>query len=231
MARIPLVADGLLLGAGDEDPPLAVGSRAWFAWLADGSVRSFAYRSAAGRYTARKEQRRRGGNYWVAYRTVDGRQHKRYLGKSEDLTSTRLTAVAVALATHADGAEAPPRAGSGRPVLTAKLLVPVLRRGTVTRPRLHELLSGTWESRLTTVVAPAGWGKTTLVAAWARDQAEQGRIAWLSLDAADDDPARFWTYALSALARVAPDVAGDALAAVGAPSLDPVQLALALLLG
>lgn len=230
MARIPVVADGVMLGTRDGEPSLAVGSRAWFAWLDADAARSFAYRSADGRYTARKEQRQRGGSYWVAYRTVPGRQHKHYLGRSEDLTSTRLTAVAVALAAHADDAPTVGPASPSRSVLSAKLLTPSLHPRTLTRGRLHELLDGAWDARLTTVVAPAGWGKTTLVAAWARDQPEHRPVAWLSLDEVDDDPARFWTYALSALARVAPEIARDALAAVRAPSLDPVQLALTSLL-
>ena len=230
MAHIPVVADGVILGAGDGEPSLVVGSRAWFAWLDADTNRSFSYRSPDGRYTARKERRQRGGDYWVAYRTVRGRQHKRYLGRSEDLTSTRLRAVAVALAAHVDDTPAIGPASPSRRVLSAKLLAPSLQPGTLTRGRLHDLLDGAWDERLTTVVAPAGWGKTTLVAAWVRDQPEDRPVAWLSLDEADDDSARFWTYALSALARVAPEIARDALAAVGAPSADPVQLALTSLL-
>jgi LuxR family maltose regulon positive regulatory protein len=108
--------------------------------------------------------------------------------------------------------------------------VPPPRRGAVVRSRLHERLLPVPGARLTTVVAPAGWGKTTLLAAWAHDPTEQRPVGWLSIDGADDEPVRFWTYALAALAAVAPDVAGGASAALGAPGLDPVGVALAALL-
>src|ERR687884_507525 len=99
MARIPSVTNGLLdVGAPGRPAPLAVGSPAWFAWLADDAARSFSFRSADGSYTARKEHRRRRGAYWVAYRTAAGRQHKAYLGKAEELTPGRLSDVAAALA-------------------------------------------------------------------------------------------------------------------------------------
>ena len=99
MARIPSVADGLLQGsAAGGAAGLAVGSPAWFAWLARDAARSFSFRSPAGAYTARKERRQRGGAYWVAYRTAGGRQHKVYLGKAVELTAGRLAWAAAALA-------------------------------------------------------------------------------------------------------------------------------------
>ena len=99
MTQIPSVADGLLQGtAAGGAAGLAVGSPAWFAWLADDDARSFSFRSPAGAYTARKERRQRGGAYWVAYRTAAGRQHKVYLGKGEELTPERLAEAAATLA-------------------------------------------------------------------------------------------------------------------------------------
>src|SRR5919202_980390 len=99
MARIPLVANGLL-----EIGGLVVGSPDWWAWLAQDDVRSFAFRSAECDYTARKERRRRGGAYWVAYRMAGGRMHKTYLGKAEELTSARLAEAATTLAGLVDAA-------------------------------------------------------------------------------------------------------------------------------
>ncbi len=124
----------------------------------------------------------------------------------------------------------PVLAPGARPLLAAKLIVPPPRRGAVVRSRLHERLLPVPGARLTTVVAPAGWGKTTLLAAWAHDPAEQRPVGWLSIDGADDEPVRFWTYALAALAAVAPDVTSGASAALGAPGLDPVGVALGALL-
>src|ERR687885_1687311 len=110
------------------------------------------------------------------------------------------------------------------------MLVPLPRPGVVVRSRLHERLLSPGAARLTTVVAPAGWGKTTLLAAWARDPDERRPVAWLSLDEADDEPVRFWTYALSALGTVAPHLVRDALAALFAPGLEPLDVALPALL-
>ena len=56
------------------------------------------------------------------------------------------------------------------------------------------------QRRLTLVSAPAGFGKTTLVSAWARES--QHAVAWLSLDEADSDPHRFLTYLISAIQRL-----------------------------
>lgn len=116
-----------------------------------------------------------------------------------------------------------------RPLLAAKLLVPRSRPGAVARSRLHERLAvdGT---RLTTVVAPAGWGKTTLLAGWAADPRPGRPVGWLSIDEVDDEPVRFWTYAISALDAVAPHLTRDALAALGAPGLDPLDVAISALL-
>jgi LuxR family maltose regulon positive regulatory protein len=121
--------------------------------------------------------------------------------------------------------------GDSRPLLRAKLLVPALPVTAIARPRLWDRLDGVSESRLTTVVAPAGWGKTTLLAGWAREPKSFGRVGWLSLDEADDEPVRFWTYALSALDVVAPpSLTRDALESLRAPGMDPVGVALAGLL-
>src|SRR5262249_25768329 len=55
------------------------------------------------------------------------------------------------------------------------------------------------------VCAPAGFGKTTLLADWARSDGRP--VAWLSLDEGDNDPARFWRYAVAALDRALPGLA------------------------
>jgi LuxR family transcriptional regulator, maltose regulon positive regulatory protein len=113
------------------------------------------------------------------------------------------------------------------PLLAMKHSVPPVRRRAAPRDRLMATLhdAGT---RLTTVVAPAGWGKTSLLSAWAATAGEQ-RIAWVSLDDADDEPTRFWTYVFTAL-HVSGDVSDAALAALAAPGVGPVDLALPILL-
>jgi LuxR family transcriptional regulator, maltose regulon positive regulatory protein len=97
--RTPYVADGMLHMAGLRgDPEIEVDSSSWGVWLTDPATRSFSFQSPSGRYTARKEHRSRGGEYWVAYRKQGGKLHKTYLGKAEDVTLERLEDVAAAMA-------------------------------------------------------------------------------------------------------------------------------------
>ncbi len=238
MAQIPSVADGLLHGtvAGRADG-LAVGSSAWFAWLADDAVRSFSLRSAAGTYTARKERRQRGGVYWVAYRTAAGRQHKVYLGKADDLTPERLALVADVLAERVadatgrtgDAASAggsPSRIGEGAAglqLLATKLFVPRPRPDLVPRPRLLARLDGGLENaRCTLLSAPAGAGKTSLLAAWLA--ALDRPVAWLTLDERDQDVYLVLRYLVAALQTIAPACGRGALAWLEAPRPPPPEV-------
>jgi LuxR family transcriptional regulator, maltose regulon positive regulatory protein len=98
------------------------------------------------------------------------------------------------------------------PLLETKLHVPRWRRDLVARPRLGDRLSRGAESALTLVSAPAGFGKTTLLAEWLAVAAADGRaVAWLSLDQRDNDPALFWTYLVAALKTAAPGAGAGAL--------------------
>ena len=93
------------------------------------------------------------------------------------------------------------------PLLETKLHVPRWQRSLVARPRLSERLRRGAESALTLVSAPAGFGKTTLLAEWlAVAAADERSVAWLSLDPRDNDPALFWTYLVAALNTGAPAV-------------------------
>jgi hypothetical protein len=69
----------------------------------------------------------------------------------------------------------------------------------VVRPRLFELLEVGVQGPLTLLTGPAGSGKTVLLSSWVATAALPGPVAWVSLDAADNDPARFWSYLLAAL--------------------------------
>jgi LuxR family transcriptional regulator, maltose regulon positive regulatory protein len=88
-----------------------------------------------------------------------------------------------------------------QPLLAAKLSIPQPRSGSVSR---SELIDATRVSdcRVVGVTAPAGYGKTTLMAQWAL--LEDRRVGWLSLDRYDDDPAVLITLLASAYARVIP---------------------------
>ncbi len=101
-------------------------------------------------------------------------------------------------------------------LLATKLYVPGPQPGFVARPRLVERLEEGLVRGLLLVCAPAGFGKTVLLADWAR---RGGRpVAWLSLDAADNDPARFWRHVVAALDRVRPGIAEQIAPLLGPPA-------------
>jgi LuxR family maltose regulon positive regulatory protein len=89
-------------------------------------------------------------------------------------------------------------------LLATKLHVPRPQPGFVPRPRLVGALDEGLTRRLILACAPAGFGKTALLADWARRGNRP--VAWLSLDAADNDPARFWRHAVAALDRIRPGI-------------------------
>ena len=100
-----------------------------------------------------------------------------------------------------------------KPLLATKWHVPGRRPGAVARPRLSDRLGRGAQSRLSLVCAPAGFGKTTLLAQWLAETAEQARgrvTAWVSLDERDNDPATFWTYVAGALHQACAGAVGEA---------------------
>jgi hypothetical protein len=64
----------------------------WFTWLS--KIPSFRFESKRGKYTARKEQREQGGDYWIAYVKYHKKLYKKYLGPTDKLTIPRLEEVA-----------------------------------------------------------------------------------------------------------------------------------------
>src|SRR4029453_8594796 len=102
----------------------------------------------------------------------------------------------------------------GDGLLATKLHVPRLRPEFLRRPRLLERLAEGAGGELVLVCTQAGFGKTTLLSAWARRS--QQPVAWLSLDGGDNDPVRFWRYVVAAL-----DGAGTGLGDWVAPLLGP----------
>jgi len=117
---------------------------------------------------------------------------------------------------------------SGRAVeprlLATKLFVPVTRAACVPRPRLQALLDRGTRGPLTLLSAPAGSGKTTLVANWLRGT--ERPAAWFSLDERDNDLARFLRYFVAAIARLHVGFGEDLLSEPKAiSSEDPLDLA------
>ena len=101
-------------------------------------------------------------------------------------------------------------------LLATKLHVPRPQPGFVPRPRLVRALDEGLARGLVLVCAPAGFGKTALAADWARSG--DRRVAWLSLDAGDNDPARFWRHAVAALDQAHPGIAERAAPMLGPPA-------------
>jgi hypothetical protein len=158
MARAtPLVADGALAYAGEQ---IAVGSAAWYAWLATASA--FIFECASGRFTARKDSSGsgRGGGYWRAYRRRGG---DRQTGPS---------------------LQSP--VPSPHAVLATKLTPARTRAGLVARPRLMRQLDAGLDRPLTLISAPgvarerraqsaesragSGWSRSTIGLAFARSR-------------------------------------------------------------
>ena len=87
-------------------------------------------------------------------------------------------------------------------VLETKLAPPRLHRELVERPALIARLASTGGLPMIALLAPAGYGKSTLLAQWAA--CDPRPFAWLSLDARDNDPALLLGYIATAVHRVAP---------------------------
>src|SRR5437763_12622410 len=226
-----------------QEQVLTVDTAAWFAWLETAST--FSFGSSEGLFTARREQagHKRGGWYWKAYRKQHGKLSSRYLGKSETVTLSRLQTVAQALADAL--VEAPPdsdadaaipsaqaaapgmQSDSLTPLLATKLHRPLPRAHFVRRPQLAERLTQGLMGPLTLISAPAGFGKTTLLAQWL---AESGMpVAWLSLEAGDNAPVRFLSYLIAALQTLDPHLGAEALTLLQMPQQARTETVLTLL--
>lgn len=109
------------------------------------------------------------------------------------------------------------------PLSKMKLFIPPLRQRSVARPRLQALISQGLAGKLTLISAPAGSGKSTLLIEWhATDAGRQVPLAWLSLEEADNHPARFWLYILEALERMQPGLTGDLRLMLSTAPIDQV---------
>lgn len=106
------------------------------------------------------------------------------------------------------------------PLLTTKLVAPQLPLALVSRPHLLTELDATPVHRLVLLSASVGFGKTTLLSAWARQS--NSRVAWLTLDEQDNDPIRFWSYMIAAFRKADLPVGEATLALLQSPH--PLQL-------
>jgi len=114
------------------------------------------------------------------------------------------------------GTPRPAVAGGPDGLLATKLYVPPRQAGFVPRPRLVEHLDEGLARPLILVCAPAGFGKTALLADWSRGS--RYPPAWVSLDGGDNDAARFWRHVIAAVDRVRPGIAERVAALLGPPA-------------
>lgn len=94
-----------------------------------------------------------------------------------------------------------PDESSASMLLSTKMEIPQIRANLVQRPRLFMQLNQIRQNKLILITAPAGFGKTTLLSAWASVFRADLPIAWVSLDQGDNTPSRFWLYVISAIER------------------------------
>ena len=213
MARSLARAEDGVLYPPDGAAPIALDSPDWYAWLEQHP--SFTFVDPHGAITVRKERGQGGGGYWKGYRRQAGKVRTTYVGRSADLSRTRLQAAAQALGRDPIPAAPPPEASlapaAPLPALPrTKFVMPPPRPQRVQRRRLLARLSVAPLPCVTLVAAPAGCGKTTLVADWIT---LDGRVAaWLTLDAGDNDPVAFWTAVATGLDIAQPGVVSRVVA-------------------
>lgn len=113
------------------------------------------------------------------------------------------------------------------PLLETKLYLPKWSADRVSRSRLIDRIHP--QRKLTLVSAPAGFGKTTLLAEWAAAVPTRP-VAWVSLDQSDNDPAFFWTYLITALQNIQPSLGERSLSLLQSPQPPPIESVLMTLL-
>ena len=99
------------------------------------------------------------------------------------------------------------KAGVGGNVLETKVDIPSLQNSVLRRSRLVKLLGQSGDSKVTFLIAPAGYGKTTLLVEWLSSASyTHEHTAWVTLDPFDNSPSRFWAYIIAALRKVFPQI-------------------------
>src|SRR5260370_36249456 len=116
-------------------------------------------------------------------------------------------------------------------LLATKFFLPIAAGTLISRPRLTALLAESLKQPFTLVSAPAGFGKTMLLSAWAQSLPPSNiQVAWVSLDEEDNEPRLFWTYVLSALDQQQPDCFTPLLKHLQSPEAPPLTYILTALI-
>ncbi|HEY4384816.1 MAG TPA: NACHT domain-containing protein [Ktedonobacteraceae bacterium] len=111
--------------------------------------------------------------------------------------------------------------------LATKFVIPASSQALIPRPRLLKLLTLSLAYLLTLVSAPAGFGKTTLLSNWVQSlPPAHPRIAWVSLDEGDNEPALFWQCVLTALDSQQPGLCTQLITSLHTPQAPPLRCVL-----
>lgn len=111
-------------------------------------------------------------------------------------------------------------------ILSTKLHTPAPPASLVPRIHLTSRLEAGTHAKLILVSAPAGFGKTTLLAEWVEASRDHRQVSWLHLEEADNDVVRFLTYVISALQIHQQDLGEAALSGLGLLPPPPLETAL-----
>jgi LuxR family maltose regulon positive regulatory protein len=117
-------------------------------------------------------------------------------------------------------------------LLSTKFHVPSIRPTLISHPHLIQRMKDGVSGKLILVSAPAGFGKSTLVAEWVNNglpKAYQGRVAWLSLNENDNELAQFFTYFIAALQQINPEIGIDSKSILEGPQPPPIEILLTML--
>ena len=164
----------------------------------------------------------------VAQYQVAGRVlHSRGASMPKQAFSDEGSAPGASLGPEPSSPRSPARPVSDDPLLAMKLQIPRPRAQLVPRPHLIERLQRASTASLIFVSAPAGFGKTTLLAQWLAHR--DTPVAWLSLEPQDNDPVRFLTYLIAALQTLDAHVGTSALELLRSPQPAPPQTVVTLL--
>jgi LuxR family transcriptional regulator, maltose regulon positive regulatory protein len=197
-----------------QTPDIDLDTPAWIAWLHDPLNLSFRFQSPLGAFTARKEHRKRGGSYWSAYRRQAGKLTKHYLGKVAGLNLEQLESAAQILSSNGQKSQtqATRQPVSASPDQNVKQKSFAQRNRGIPRSPKLELVRTTLLERLLTatdtslvvIVAPAGYGKTTLLTQFAHQAPRP--VAWLTLTEDAADPTVLHREVVQTIHQVMPEL-------------------------